>query len=546
MELFSSPKKIGSTISSLPPVKLVDSRLIRSFLSSAIPRMSRALLLTRAVTVWSSGISDNDACHFVASRFAHTLSECHEGFCVGISRNEVGVFLASLAEVAVTCEAARDVMDEFFADSVGTSDLDTDATGVLLIDLLDAHVNPLLSTLTLGCGVPADNAFGVLKSVSTTALALAARNWPQWRSETVPYITNHEVMKRFSETIDGVSWMILRRSATEDHSAAVAVIWFYFDFVALLGRHFISSVVAAAAGAAFTSRLYRRPTAFESYAYISPFEGFLGNENRLVEVSKAIDRLVGSHQVFPLDDVMIVTRSLVDCNNSPESSAKVFLRDQLLSTLCPRLPIVLMALKDWTDTGPFTVKFGVTLIAFCREAVDEDRLLEAVDILGSLVAVPPRELTVAALADGDIPFEYGFPDSVKADERGELAAQLASAVFNQYLHAAPTPDGDFRVLKFPQKSPNEAWTVGRALGLCVRYGVELRDLHLSPALVLLLHPRSRLELPDRRALCKALNLLPDCVEELTTAYQLMSGLEEALGPGGTCMFTDRDWFDLFL
>ena len=200
-----------------------------------------------AVAIGSSCADGNEACHFLGSRFAHIVSTCVEGFCEELGRTQSGEFSGLDDDSsAVSCEAAELYMHAFLGEQ--SRDRPFNSTGDLADELLvymHTFVLVDLEPLSLGLGIASHRLKEAVIVYDAWTLRAAANDWQAWSAAVVPRIIASDELAAFAHACEVIVRLALTGSwmQTDQRDALRDVIRFYFDSVALMGRHFVSHSV---------------------------------------------------------------------------------------------------------------------------------------------------------------------------------------------------------------------------------------------------------------------------------------------------------------
>ena len=489
-------------------------------------------------------VTESDACHFVGSRFAHARSECLESVCAGISIGEDGRFQQGPKGVELTCDGAQSIMLEYltgftaeFDDNEPSSSkrrrlwpLDSD----LKQTLLDMFANPQLVDdlwqLLLGYQVEALGRFlGFLSDMHTIASRLAGLNWREWRTSTVPELLEDDAFQRFICGLNQMVWILQRRSLLDNHEGASAFVNFYFDLASLMGLHPVSAVSEAANTVAFFPPEYREVDPRERVSDVA----FPASTDSVIAASELVAR--ASTSSVGIEDLH---QLLANWHAGDGSTAHTLLHAQIIAELCPVLAdVVSSQVKDVSQFNA-AVKAVVTLIDICRHRVNPITLDRVVDTLGMVGHQLPGSLSLSEFQTNRVTFESGFPAEL-GDPQSKLA--VVDSVFTELLTSklSMVPTGRDMYPFFSDSDCGSALAFGRAIGLAIREGWDLRALKLSPLFAMQLFPSVRLDDAGRGKL----RLLKGERLAIQTA---MFGVQDALGPGGYLRFSDSEWLSHFL
>jgi hypothetical protein len=324
------------------------------------------------------------------------------------------------------------------------------------------------------------------------------------------------------------------------HSA----IHFYFDIAALLTAQFISATLAERARVAIgpTEPGYRAITRWEQVH--PPVEiGVPASVNGAVQVSSVIESLALSSVAMPIHHLVIGYTLFLGWTESPPSSSKALLQDQIVSSICPRLVGMVGEMAQTQYRIDPLIRITVSFLEECRAVLPMQIRRAIVEIMtkwgqksSHQIALPEDASTRALLADSplvawDLGLSSGNP---------HIRAQALLREFMVENASLFLMTGKHLTLAFNDDIPANSRGFGRAMGLAILHGTDLKHLRLSPLIAKWLHPRAR------RTACRLAGVAVAIAPMTTSALVLVAaGIDEVLGRGGLEIFTDAEWLDLF-
>ena len=480
----------------------------------------------------------NEACHFVGSRLARTISVCDAGVCSNVFRLPSGTFAAVGADggSAVLCAEAQLILAEFlaadFPDCESTRSVHTQE----LLHRFGSTVMPLLTLWAFGTDSGEDK-FPELRDFELTAKCLAAEDIFEWRMFTVPFFLESVEVDQARQLYEFVIHAGQTRAFTHGRliSLLQVALHFYFDLAALLGHHFLAleSVAAAARIVQASEPRYRPVRPWESDSGYS-WDGVPDDVMAVVAVSGAIERLGGSLNDLRQSDLALITKVMIGWHASEYSSTKVLISYQILHTVC--VPIIEVAAKLIASNAG---QLAISVLDLCRPVLPVSQRIEVRDLLTSQMAQgpPPDDFhagvsAAAYLSNNDVCWSLGLPILTTRPAASSTVRILLGNFAASKIQWVSTLRG--RLIRFA--ASEDAKALGRAIGLAILHEVGLQPLQLHPELGKWLHPRIRMAVGDL-AHVRA-TIAPTTLEQLL----FMSwGLGEVLGPGGFEMYSNNDW-----
>ena len=394
-----------------------------------------------------------------------------------------------------------------------------------------------LFRLSAGRNVDSDRVIWSLHEFGELILRMAAQDWQQWRYETVPRFRDTLEFESLIGWINSISDLQLSQSLRSPHEPSQAALQFYLDIAAVMGEHFVDSVSQVAAGLTFGKPVYR---AKDSRA--APRISWYFPSSAPLIASKLIMQLSGTE--ISHSDLTWLHSLLSEWQLASASSTALLLHDQLVSEVCPDLPDVLERVLAVDSAHPIGIAVGVTLIDLCRNRLELPELRRCVDQLALARAEPiPIGVAPSDFADFTVTFEGGFERDVRSRDRFAVLYGVLRQLLDNGVTLVQSKDGN--VPRFA--SGDSALAFGRVVGLIIRESGSLRDLYLTEDFALMLLPKYRRRWAGQS---DVLWLLPRgsdyfSMDSISAVHTAMQGVVEALGPGGTLLFTEEDWLDHF-
>lgn len=505
-----------------------------------------ALLLALSFGVFAeSTLTGDDACHFVGSRFVRTSSTCVSGVCVGLMKRESGTYARHLpGNPAVTCMDARSDVMEFLVESKSPDIHTKSADAQEVIDQFAETVVPILEELAFGIQLERDVVTWALFKFDRFVLTLAAENFQEWRESCVAAVWTSDPLLRMSDLMKRIVSTGLTRSLTyfELRRSLHSAIYFYFDLAALLGTHFLDpSIVVLASRTVFdTDSGYRRLTRREFHPSPTPI-GLPETAEEVLILSSALERMLPHYRNHLLADLEVVYYLLVGWLETPESSCKGLMQDQIESAICPQLPRIFRRISSSHARSDSLLRLTGALIEVCRPVISMEARLEARAVLAlwdheSRGVGIPVDVTLSSTTPylWDLGFSIAEPVSARVRAQSLLSGLLGRKV-------VPVKKADNRVtVGFRDNDPMTPRAFGRALGLAIIHDVDIKFLRLDATVVKMLHPRFRVS--AGRLADVAADIAPMTPEML---FHVNGGLEEVLGHGGHEVFSCDEWLALF-
>lgn len=483
-----------------------------------------------------------EACHFLGSRFAHRFSTCRQGICSGIGRDQSGMFAPYVADLPViTCEAAVEEMQVFLSETLLESSVSriegnqVDPAGEIL-EFLRQTLLPGMRIVTLGIDPSAGNFIDFAEGYDSWTLRLAASDWAAWSSTIAPRIVASDQWVGMHNIYATLMRMLLTDSmlASGQRKSLFAVLSFYFDFVALMGRHLVPDESVRSMGYAVVHTQPAHRQLGHRDARFGYSLGVPSTASDIVVLSKYIDQLADR----AVTDTHQLRWFFKGWEANSNSAAHAIIGDQIRGSICPILDRFVSFFANQVNRIDH-VSLGVTLIDLCRGSVPLARLQSSRRALATLVfghnhGVIRWGRNVEFLYNDSMSWGNGLHGEAE-DLRVLAATLLEDFLLVQITNSAQSGEGANLV-----KGVEMATALGRAVGLAIRHGADVKFLPVAPSVARLLHPRIRARVGSMNEMRAHLHGM-----SLESFVALAGGVEEALGPGGIYMFSNDAWIALF-
>lgn len=500
-------------------------------------------LIVLLAGVADSSITGNQACHYLGSRFAHTVSSCSQSFCVDMGRRASGMFAPFGAEFpTVSCDAAVGYMLQILADVTPAVHGSGRDSAEEMLEFIDKSLLAELELLALGGDTSRGSFVESAGVFDAWTLQKAATDWESWSDIVVPRILASGQWLAMRNVYSALAGLLITSSwlYVEQRRALNAAIRFHFDFVALMGHHLLPhSLVKFMRGAVAHAHLEHRQSDSRDYRSRQQY-GVPSCPHKVVELSRYIDDFARGVDV----DTERLRRLMKGWSTRPNSAAQALIGDQIRSSLCRILPRVISQFQTHKHRLEH-VTLGVTLIDICRPLLPKALLRIARNELASLYHSTRR----GVVRDGrDVRFLYndslhwGMGLESEQASPAELSVSVASVLEDFLAHQTlPSSASGTRELVLGTDDLELARAFGRAVGLSILHAVELPPLGISASVARLLHPRDRINIRSMRSMHNRLDGLP-----INIFTAVSAGINESLGPGGVYMFSEDEWVRLFV
>lgn len=517
--------------------------------------MRALLLVSLVVGTLASRMSLNEACLFAGARFSRVDSSCVEGFCTGFTGDVVSRRTRAAGHGSpIPCSLALDSVTGFLSESAipvrrsKRPRLVSSGEFPELLRLLRTSVLPQLEGLELGANIDSATLDASLRTFESRARVITARNFAEWQEATVPVLV---ASPEFAELTRLASEFVLRLveyplTFGRLRQSLRAVVHFYFDVSALVGRHMLNPAIIPIASLVVRRSIprYRALDGRESCS-APAWEGVPRDAPTALLVAGAVERLADMSRVLLNEDITALLQLLSGWEESPPSAAKSFLSDQIATGLCAQLNGMIARMPGGSRFMQTMLWLSTSLLDFCRPYIPmvarrdfRDRIAQHVS--GGFLRIPDSQglSAVEFLLDDSTRWYAGFSESTSADERYIFAGR----VLHEFVDARVTwtYKAGQQVPRFRGDAREDAVGFGRALALAILHGVSIRALNIHIAIVELLHPRFRHSATDLTQV--SWRIAPATRREI---IRIVHGLEDILCRGGFEMFSDSEWLALF-
>lgn len=338
------------------------------------------------------GFSDDQACHFVASQYAHSASRCESGICTELLSIQRAFITqdARLGTSVITCAEASGLMLEFLSeyapdDMAQKRPRPQVSDGERFAHALEHQVIPALRVVV--SGVQADS-FELSQTLSRYIGDLrraAASNPAAFSAEILQPLNTSESLVMFEHAVQELVYMALTTSwlDSEQLDELVAGLYFYFDFSALLGRQLMSSNRVGDARLIIHTRApgYRGHYTRE-FRYPGWYLGVPAAPGKLIDLSQAIERFASRPDPA---DTEAVQHLFAGWDTSVANTAESLVLQQIVATVCPQIERIIPQVSGLPLDRGGLVKLGVTLVDFCSDEVAADRSQAAQEAVVALL-----------------------------------------------------------------------------------------------------------------------------------------------------------------
>ena len=507
-------------------------------------RLSIVPWMLVAVTPVAS-VTEDEGCDFVGARFAPAVSRCESGNCTGIVRRENGRYGLATAAVlrdAVPCSVAALHTDEFLRQpAMSRRGLKRPRPGEAadqLSDLLDGELHALLKFFYLTGNLNETEAKRVFSLVDTWTVRAARDDLNEWRSHTV---TGAETALANTLRLAGSAARTWLWKPLKEDGAIAAVMGFYFDLAAVTFRHALDD-----------GALYR----FGGFVtqYCLPIHRCLG----VRDCTQTTVDPIGLPQ-----DTSSGLRTVYSLQNRPASPSTLmrhvglFLSSRLESNTSADA-LILDAMEQRCSVGfaawlrvflspasvpvPLKLKIGNSWLDFCRSRASRSDLHAArrallTSVNAEILTEPPAGGAPSWLASlSCIHRGHLFPDKDESQTRA-----VATRILNEVLYS-DLVKREGAVIHIREPVEENAFIIGRGIGIAALGGADLSHLPFSRELMTLIHPRLRRSIAslDDYSAAVALSGISPASQEAVAS--LAAGVAAAFGPGGAEIITESDWY----
>ena len=511
-------------------------------------------------------LTPDAACHFAAAQYAHSASSCVGGTCGELWITTNTGFLTpqqEIGNVSVSCAAAMEMTNSFLGHFVSEQPDNKRArlvhkTSDRLVRGLERFVTPTIGAIVAGIFSESSEIAPRFADFIALARTSAAADLTVWYNETVPALKNTDSFGWLETLIP----MLIRISAAsswlgaEQHDLHVSALYFFFDFVALLGSHNVSPGELSIARIVMeTQPPDQRGHYLREFRYSRALLGIPNTRDRLLELSEAIERF-SKHSDPNSSRAVLALFSYWD--GSRYSAVESIIWNQIAVSVCPSLARALRALHEALVNRAATIKLGVTLIDFCADVAPAATLLVAQAAVSSVLygqnvrfGIPQGAVPSVFFRDS---LPWGAPMGVEMEPwlRQGLVSGLVEEFFTYHGVLVPITNDEYNRFRLADEFEIGAMmnfrATGRAIGIAIRCSVPLIYLRLEPRLVGFLHPRMRfnIDMSVFESLVHRFNITTGTATDLVDSVHFVSaGIAEALGPGGFERILDGEWAEIF-
>ena len=507
------------------------------------------------------GFTDDQACHFVASQYAHSASRCGHGTCTELFTMQNGVFTqdGNFAAATITCTEARMVMDQFLSqyapEDMAFKRRRSDVSdGERFVQSLDQHVLAAIRVVISGVQADSFELSQILSCYIDDLRRSASRNPAAFSSEILPALNTSTAVAQLGLAVPELIKITLTSSwlDSDQMDLLTAALYFYFDISALIGRPLTAAQKVSDARFIIQTQApgYRGHYSRE-FRYPSWLLGVPRTPTKLIELSGAIERFAAGPD---REDTQAMLNLFAGWDASVSNAADSLLLHHIVSAVCPRIESVIVALRGVGINGGECLKLGVTLIDVCEHAVSPMSLQAAQEAVAALAHGPAAHMQLPNLMDEapeaiffnnqltwGAPFQFGMAPS------DAVVAGIVHSFFVLLAELVPLATGYNRL---PVGADIDALrATGRAIGLAIRCAVPVRFMRIAPSLVNLLHPHMRFDAD--------MDVFAELMEEIylspanqsvviDSIHYVSSGIADALGPGGFERINPARWLALFV
>lgn len=489
------------------------------------------LLHAGVVLCAASIVTPDAACHFIGSKSAKSFSVCADGFCRNIRRDS-----HEQAPQLVTCDEA---IDEFVklqtlrSSPVGKTRPSGEVTATKIVEFLDQWILPHLELLELGLNVSGSRFANSASTLDEWTLREASNDWVTWTNVIAPQVTSSSAWTELRSVYIGILALSRKTSYLdrEQDDWLTEALLYYFDLVALFGKHLFDEPLVVHVGRLVQHRLH------------SPVVGVPAAPADIVSLASVVDR-VGSGDSRD-SDLVRLSLLLHGWEPAVPSAAQALIAQHMAWSLCPFLQHVFASFNSLRNP-PAHIKIGVSLIDICLRITSLD-LMGAKQMLAAVlhqqfspVVAPPAGDPADFLKDDSLPWGLGL---FSVSESSEMNSFTARSILNDFIsynvpEVAEVGLGSFPLNRLRAKGMGRAF--GRAMGLCIIHDAGIGFLRIPKRFARLLHLEVRKRLRTKTQLLLILGSTH--IEVLST---VRSGLEETLGPAGFYLYSEARWMDLF-
>ena len=479
-------------------------------------------------------IATQTACHFVGSRFANIPSICADGFCKGI------LLEVSEGAIGLTCDEAVITMRDYLTAHRSEAGEVEPIVPQAIRRFINREFLPFVEELASGTNASSHEFWNSAAVFDRACLITASRNWTQWETDITPPVVRFVEWSRLRSAFEKIAIETI-------HSSYLDTVWretiknitvLYFDFVSLLGGHFLSEPVTSLFGriAVYASPIHRPR---DSRVFLTrKRSGIPLKWEDMETLSKSIDRLgsVKDGNKASVSDILRLKGLFEGWDELSGSSTQALISHQIITSICSNLPNMFVEFRQMPNSLDL-VRLGVSLIDFCRDHIPRYFLVHSRWALSysfhdRVEGVGPRNVLndISVLYNGSYSWGLGLlgPDT-DLQTKENIASGLLRVMIARRFHKSSMGDAATLV------------ALGRAIGLAVLYGADVSRLQIPEAVVRFLHPRSR-PFTDLR---KRENWGYIWFSRQSLSH-LANGIAEVLNPGGFHLFSNEQWMYTFM
>ena len=513
------------------------------------PRDSRAISqmmkLLKLFLGSRSDTKERDACIFVGFRFIRASSTCVDGVCVNlVQRPDKKIRRNTEFGSPVSCSSALELTQAFLRNHA-TEPINSASKGDMLLFIRDKLL-PRLQLLGFGGQVGWVELSTQFRRLDEWIVNEAARDWAHWRDVTLPALMGFNIVKSLVVIVKRIvfQWQHVSMLDLERNHAIVEVVQFYFRFASLTRMDVFDEPFLG-----FLSDSIDRnpPRARDGNGWFQ----VPTDTASLLRVSDDIESLNRPHWGgTSLEDL---TRMALLISQWTASSSQALLEGQLISSLCSNLSTLFNTLSRDDSSMAHHIRVGVTFIDFCRPFLPFVDLALGRAALGSILHPDsrgldfPLEFPWVQVSGRPVPWPVGLAERFPSEQLRAAAVRTLHRTLRNvgWLHSIE--NSRFKRLVFFRNTGMEARTLGRAMGVAMLHGADLRDWALEPEMARLLHARQRGQAGSTSDVARVVgehapSRQTDILEDF---FEMTAGIDDVLSPGGHEMFTSAEWMERF-
>jgi hypothetical protein len=198
--------------------------------------------------------------------------------------------------------------------------------------------------------------------------------------------------------------------------------------------------------------------------------------------------------------------------------------DAILSTVCPNLVSVLTVLGQGRIFVEQNRKIATTFLVVCQSRPGDEREAASAAFYGNRNQL----WTEDEFFDSSVSFEQLLSEDVQRPALNDRVCNVVAELLDERVESFLI--GNYRVPNFDLEQTKDALAFGRALGLSVRYSIDISRLRLSPIFLRLLSPDIRAGTVGIEALSFLVQRANPERIDLDALSAVFRGFEEAIGP----------------